>query len=115
MSDVVLWHNPRCSKSRAALSLLQDAGHRVTIRRYLEDVPSADEITAVRDLLGIPLIGMLRPREAAFKDAGLNRDSSETDLIAAVAQNPILIERPIALANGKAALGRPPEEVLKIL
>lgn len=115
MTQVTLWHNPRCSKSRAALSLLEEAGHEVAARRYLEDVPSAEEIAVARAALKLPLIKMMRRGEKAFKDAGIGPDSSDNALLAAMVDNPVLIERPIAFANGKAAIGRPPERVLDIL
>jgi arsenate reductase len=110
---ITIWHNPRCSKSRQTLALIEDKGN-VTIRKYLEDAPSADEIRAARDLLGIKAIDMMRPKEAAFKEMGLAKTDDEETLIAAMATNPKLIERPIVFANGKAALGRPPEAVLAL-
>ena len=111
---ITIWHNPRCSKSRQTLALIEDKGD-ITIRKYLEDAPSVEEITAVRDLLGVKAIEMMRPREAEFQEMGLSRTDEDDTLIAAMAQCPKLIERPIVLANGKAALGRPPETVLDIL
>lgn len=115
MTQVTLWHNPRCSKSRAALALLEKAGHEVTVRRYLDDVPSAAEINAARAALDLPLIEVMRRGEEAFREARLTPDSDDGTLLAAMAAHPILIERPIAFANGKAAIGRPPERVLEIL
>ena len=115
MTQVTLWHNPRCSKSRAALALLEEAGHDVIVRRYLEDAPSTAEITAARDAVGGGLSSMVRRGEKAFKEAGLTTESDDEALLAAMAAYPILIERPIAFANGKAAIGRPPERVLEIV
>lgn len=115
MTEVILWHNPRCSKSRSALKLLEEAGHQVTVRRYLEDPPTEDEIRTVHMLLGGTVRDMMRLKEAAFGTAGLHSDSPDADLVAAMAVHPILIERPIALAEGKASLGRPPEAILAIL
>ncbi|MEZ5887179.1 MAG: arsenate reductase (glutaredoxin) [Paracoccaceae bacterium] len=112
---LTLWHNPRCSKSRETLALLEAQGHRPTIRLYLEDPPSAAELRAALALLGQPAIALVRTGEAEFRDLGLSRDTSEADLIAAMAAHPRLIERPLLIANGKAALGRPPEAVLAIL
>ncbi len=85
------------------------------MRNYLEDAPSADEIRAARELLGVSAIAMMRPKEAAFKELGLSKDDDDETLISAMAKAPKLIERPIVFANGKAALGRPPENVLTIL
>ncbi len=112
---ITLWHNPRCSKSRQTLALLQEAGHDVTERRYLDDAPSRAEIENALALLALKPIEMMRPKEALFRDLGLTRDSDDTTLIEAMAAHPKLIERPILFANGKAAIGRPPENVLTIL
>ncbi|MWD29423.1 arsenate reductase (glutaredoxin) [Aquicoccus sp. SCR17] len=112
---MIIWHNPRCSKSRQTLALLEEKGHAPEIRRYLEDAPSEAEIREALAQLGRPAIEMMRPKEAAFREAGLAKDSPEEALIAAMAAHPILIERPILFANGRAALGRPPEAVLDIL
>ena len=112
---VTIWHNPRCSKSRATLALLQERGITPVERAYLKDAPSADEIRAAARLLGVPVIEFTRTGDALFKELGLTRDSDEETLIAALAANPKLIERPIVFANGKAAIGRPPEAVLDIL
>ncbi len=113
---ITLWHNPRCSKSRQALALLEDAGADVTIRRYLEDAPSADEIGQVRKLMGNPpVIQMMRTGEAVFKELGLSKTSDEADLIAAMAAHPILIERPVAIKGNRAVIGRPPENIRDLL
>lgn len=111
---ITIWHNPRCSKSRQTLALLDGKG-AVAVRKYLEDAPSAEELVEVQTLLGGSAIEMMRPKETLFKELGLSKSDADADLIAAMAANPKLIERPIVLANGKAALGRPPEAVLDIL
>lgn len=113
---ITLWHNPRCSKSRQALALLEEAGAKVRVRRYLDEVPSADEIAAIRAALGgIPAIRMMRTGEKRFRDLGLSTDIDDADATAAMAANPILIERPIALCEDRAVIGRPPENVLSLL
>ena len=112
---VTIWHNPRCGKSRETLRLLEARGLKPVIRLYLSDPPHPDEIRTARDLLGVQALGMMRVKEAAFRDAGLTRGSDEELLISAMAAQPILIERPIVFANGRAAIGRPPEAVLAIL
>jgi len=109
-----IWHNPRCSKSRATLALIEEAGITPTIRRYLDDAPSESEIREVLALLGIPAEKLVRKGEALFKELGL-KDADEDTLIKAMAENPKLIERPVVIKDGKAALGRPPESVLDIL
>ncbi|KIC43173.1 arsenate reductase [Ruegeria sp. ANG-R] len=109
------WHNPRCSKSRAGLALLEEKGAVVEVRKYLENAPAIDEIHQVLALLGISAIEMMRTGEKQFKELGLTKTSPEDALIAAMAEHPILIERPIAIASGKAAIGRPPEILLGLL
>ncbi len=111
---ITIWHNPRCSKSRQTLALVEAKGE-VTVRRYLQDAPTLQELAEVQALLGVSVIDMMRPKEALFKELGLSKSDSDATLLAAMADNPKLIERPIVLANGKAALGRPPEAVLDIL
>lgn len=111
---MILWHNPRCSKSRQALALLQENGVEPEVRLYLQDAPSVDEIRAVWAALDDPLATMVRHKEAPYTKLGL-ADVSEDDLIAAMAENPILIERPILINGTRAAIGRPPEQVLDIL
>lgn len=113
--NVTIWHNPRCTKSRATLALLQDRGLTPDVRLYLDDAPGADEIITVAGLLGVPVSGFVRTGESVFKDLGLGKDDSDAKLAAAMAANPALIERPIVITNGKAAIGRPPEAVLDIL
>lgn len=116
MVDVTLWHNPRCSKSRAARHLLTDAGATVTERRYLDDAPTRGEIDALRAALGAPApIDMMRPKEADFRAMGLGRDSDEETLLNAMVECPRLIERPVAVVGNRAVIGRPPENVLTLL
>ncbi len=112
---IILWHNPRCSTSRKALKMLEDAGAEVVIRKYLEDAPSEKEIREVLAALDIRPIEMMRPKEGLFKELGLTRDGDPETLIAAMAAHPRLIERPIAIRGGIARLGRPPEKVLELV
>jgi arsenate reductase len=111
---ITIWHNPRCSKSRQTLALIEDKGD-VSIRKYLEDAPTEAELRDVLELLGISAIQMMRTKEAEFKDLGLSKEDDDATLIAAMAQTPKLIERPIVIKDGKARIGRPPESVLEIL
>ena len=113
--SVVIWHNPRCSKSRTTLTLLEEQGITPEVRLYLQDAPGAVELREALNLLGLDARDLVRKGEAEFKDAGLGAESSEEDLIAAMVAYPKLIERPIVFANGKARVGRPPEAVLDIL
>lgn len=113
---VTIWHNPRCSKSREALSLLRSKGVEPVIVEYLKTPPSEVELACVLVLLGMPPRDLMRRKEAPYTDLGLGRsDLGDAELVRAMATHPILIERPVVLANGKAALGRPPEAVLNIL
>ncbi|WP_372834514.1 arsenate reductase (glutaredoxin) [Puniceibacterium confluentis] len=113
--QITLWHNPQCSKSRAALKLLTDAGATVTVRRYLEDRPDLTELRAARQALKRPVIDMVRTNEPEFLRLGLTADTDPETLLGALAQTPGLIERPIAFATDGAVIGRPPEAVLDLL
>ena len=110
-----IWHNPRCSKSRQTLALLQEKGEEVTIRAYLDDAPTAAELRDALQALGLGVIDITRTGEVVFKELGLSKTDNDATLIAAMASHPKLIERPIVFKDGRAALGRPPEAVLDIL
>lgn len=109
-----IWHNPRCSKSRKTLALLQEKGIEPEIVEYLKTPPSAEELRQVLTLLDITAEELVRKGEAVFKELEL-KDADEETLIAAMTANPILIERPVVIHSQRAAIGRPPENVLKIL
>ncbi|MEX1198948.1 MAG: arsenate reductase (glutaredoxin) [Pseudohongiellaceae bacterium] len=115
MMQITIWHNPRCSKSRETLSLLQERGIEPSVRLYLEDAPGEGELRDVIDRLGLRAIDLVRTKEVEFRDSGLNRKATDDELIAAMVKHPKLIERPVVMADGKAVLGRPPEKVLDIL
>lgn len=110
---ITIWHNPRCTKSRQTLALIED--RNPTVVKYLETPPTEDDIRATLEKLNIAAIELMRTGEKTFKALGLSKTDDAATLIAAMAQNPILIERPIVFANGKAAIGRPPENVLTLL
>lgn len=113
---IEFWHNPRCSKSRAALALLHERGAEVRIRRYLEDAPTLEALAAAHKALGSPpVLSMMRTGEKTFRDLGLSKTDDDARLMAAMADNPILIERPLAIKGDHAVIGRPPETVLKLL
>lgn len=109
-----IWHNPRCSKSRQTLALLEGRGDAVKVRRYLEDAPSLEELRAAQALLGLPAIEMMRTGEAEFKALGLSRDDADEALLAAMAAHPRLIERPVVFAANRAVIARPPERALEL-
>ncbi|MEM8689560.1 MAG: arsenate reductase (glutaredoxin) [Pseudomonadota bacterium] len=111
---VTIWHNPRCSKSRRALALIQEQGIDPEIVNYLETPPSAQELKELAELLGQGPDEFIRKGEKVYKELELKGSDDQT-LFAAMSGNPILIERAIVFANGKAVVGRPPEDVLEIL
>ena len=114
--SVTIFHNPRCSKSRATLELLKEQGIEPRIMLYLETPPDADELSQILKLLGREPRELMRKGQSEYKEQNLDRpELSREELISAMVNTPILIERPIVLSNGKAAIGRPPESVLGIL
>ncbi|MDQ6646504.1 MAG: arsenate reductase (glutaredoxin) [Pseudomonadota bacterium] len=113
---VRIYHNNRCAKSRATLALLQERGENVEVINYLDTPPDITELAALLQQLGLSARQLLRAGEAEYRTLGLSDPSLDDDaLIAAMVTHPKLIERPIVVANGKAAIGRPPEAVLAIL
>jgi len=112
---IEIWHNPRCSKSRQTLALLEKNGIEPRVRLYLNDAPLTEEIRSVLALLKAKPADIMRTKDALFKELGLSIDAADNVLIEAMAKHSALIERPIVIANGKAAMGRPPESVLEIL
>ena len=114
--NVQILHNPRCSKSRATLKLLQEAGIEPEIIEYLRTPPDAGQLRSILDKLGLEPRELLRKGQSEYKAMGLDDTRlNDQQLITAMREAPILIERPIVLANGKAAIGRPPESVLEII
>lgn len=116
MTDLILYHNPRCSKSRAALELLEQRGLTPKVVRYLETPPSVAELTSILARLGIRPRQLLRSGEEEYKRLDLaNASLSDEQIIAAMVAHPKLIERPILIVGNTAAIGRPPENILEIL
>lgn len=113
---VKIYHNPRCTKSRQTLQLLKDKGIEPEVVEYLKTPPSADELADILDKLGMEPRALMRKQESEYKAKGLDNVALDKQaLINGMVANPILIERPIVLSNGKAAVGRPPENVINIL
>ncbi len=113
---VTIYHNPRCSKSRQTLALLEGRGVNPKIVLYLETPLSVNEIKAVLEKLGKSPRDIMRKGEASYKELNLgDAEKTDAELINAMVDNPILIERPIVVSGGRAAIGRPPELVLEIL
>ena len=114
--SVTIYHNPRCSKSRQTLALLEERGADPQVIEYLRTPPTAAELKALLKKLGMRPRDLMRRNEAAYKELGLGDDSLSDDaLIEAMVANPILIERPVVVKDGRAAIGRPPESVVEIL
>ena len=113
---VTIYHNPRCSKSRQTLALLQDRGVTPSVIEYLKNPPDAATLVDILAKLGCPPRQVMRVKETVYRELGLGDENLiDADLIQAMVDNPILIERPIVLAGDRAALGRPPEAVLAVL
>jgi len=115
VSEYTIYHNPRCSKSRNTLALLQENGVQPEIVLYLDAAPDASEIAALLGMLGLSARELVRRGEQEYKDSGLSSDSGDEAVLAAMAQHPKLIERPIVVRGDRAVLGRPPENVLGLL
>ncbi len=114
--SVKIYHNPRCSKSRQTLQLLEENGIQAEVIQYLKTPPTADELDAILTMLDIQPRELMRTREAEYKATGMDNPDLDRDaLITGMVSTPKLIERPIVVSNGKAAIGRPPESVLEIL
>ena len=114
--SIEIYHNPRCSKSRQTLQLLQDKGIDPDVVEYLKTPPDKATLGQILDMLGLEPRELMRKKEKAYKALQLDNPALTRDqLIEAMIANPKLIERPIVIQNGKAAIGRPPEKVLEIL
>lgn len=111
-----IYHNPRCSKSRQTLQLLQEHSIEPEVIEYLKTPPSREQLEAILEMLGLEPRQLMRTKEAEYKELGLDDESlSREQLIDAMLATPKLIERPIVIKDGKAAIGRPPEKVLDIV
>ena len=112
----LIYHNPRCSKSRQTLELLHERNIEADVVEYLKTPPNKQELERLLGLLGLEPRQLMRTKEAEYKELGLDDESlSRDELLEAMVANPKLIERPIVVHNGKAAIGRPPEKILDIL
>jgi len=113
--SILLIHNPRCSKSRATLALLEERGVEFDVRAYLDAPLTRDELAALRHRLGRPVAEWVRAGESCYGEAGLSVESSEDELLDALTSHPKLLQRPIVVRGDRAEIGRPPEQVLEIL
>ena len=116
MPTIRIYHNPQCSKSRQTLQLLEERGMDAEVIEYLKTPPDAQTLTKILDMLGLEPRQLMRDQEPQYKALGLDDTSLNRDaLIRAMVQTPKLMQRPIVVHRGKAAVGRPPERVLEIL
>lgn len=116
MTDSIkIFHNPRCSKSRATLALLHEKNETPEVVTYLDSPPSRQQLVDILDMLSMQPRQLMRTGEQRYKELGLANERDNEKLIDAMLENPILMERPIVISDGKAAIGRPPESILSIL
>lgn len=112
---IKIYHNNRCSKSRCGLEILENSGKKFEIIKYLEDVPSENELKEIINLLNISPIQLVRKSEKIWKENYKGKELSDAEVISAMIQHPKLIERPIVINNNKAVIGRPPEIIKSII
>ena len=115
MSEFTIYHNPRCSKSRATLALLEENGLAPAVVLYLESPLAVSDIKGLLKKLGMSAADIVRRGEVEYKEAGLQKQSSEAELITAIAEHAKLLERPIVVRGDRAVVGRPPENVLALI
>ena len=115
MKNVTIWHNPRCSKSRAALAYLEEKEVDVTVVKYLEQNPNKEDIQEVLQMLGMGARDLMRTKEELYKELGLKDETNEDALVEAMVNNPKLIERPVIILDGSAVIARPLENIDTLL
>ena len=113
--EIIIYHNPRCRKSREALSFLEEKSYKITVIEYLKDLLSAEELRALLMALSIKPIELVRKNESIWKEQFKGRDLSDTEIIEALVQNPKLIERPIIKSKKGTVVGRPLERVQEVI
>jgi len=111
---VTIYHNPRCSKSRQGLKMIQDSNQEYRIVEYLKDTPTANELKAVLEKLQLQAEAIVRKGESVYKEQFKGRSYSHDEWIQILVENPILIERPIAILGDRAVIGRPPENIMSL-
>ena len=115
METIKIWHNPRCSKSRDSFKLLEDKGIEAEVVKYLEDIPTKEELTELLKMLDMSARELMRTKETVYKELNLKDETSEEALVEAMLANPKLIERPIVIRGNKAVIGRPIEKVVELI
>ncbi len=112
---IKIFHNNRCSKSRCGLEILENSGKEFEVVKYLENIPTENELQEILNLLNINPIQLVRKNEKVWKEEFKGKELSDTEIIKAMVANPKLIERPIVINGNKAVIGRPPESILEII
>ncbi|MDA7818209.1 arsenate reductase (glutaredoxin) [Sulfurimonas sp.] len=115
MNEITIWHNPRCTKSREALAILEEKNCDVQVIKYLDTVPTKDELTTALTMLGMNPQELMRTTEAIYKELGLKGETDYDKLVDAMIANPKLIQRPVIFKGNQAILGRPKENIAKFL
>jgi len=115
MNDITIWHNPKCSKSRAAIEILEENNSDALIVKYLETTPSKDEITTALTMLGMNPRELMRTKEDIYKELKLQDEDDYDNLVDAMVRNPKLIERPVIFKGNQAIIGRPTERIAKFI
>ncbi|UTJ05445.1 arsenate reductase (glutaredoxin) [Arcobacter roscoffensis] len=115
MEDITIWHNPRCSKSRNALNLLEEKNINANVVKYLDDTPSKDELKEILNKLNMTVQELMRKGEAVYKELDLKSETNEEKLLDAMIENPKLIERPVIIRGEKAVVARPIEKLEELL
>jgi len=112
---IKIYHNPRCSKSRQGLEIVENSAKEFEVVKYLDNIPSEGELKDIINLLGISPIQLVRKNEQIWKDNFKGKELSDAEIIKAMVENPKLIERPIVINGNKAVIGRPPETIKEII
>ncbi|MFD0932899.1 arsenate reductase (glutaredoxin) [Psychroflexus salinarum] len=112
---IKIYHNPRCRKSREGLAILEESGKDFQIIKYLDDIPSVNDIQSIIDKLEVSPIDLVRKQEKIWKENYKNKTLSDPEILKALHEHPKLIERPIVIKDNKAVIGRPPGDIKKIL
>jgi arsenate reductase len=115
VADITIYHNPRCSKSREALALIEAKGHTAKVVEYLKTPLNEKQIKELVSMLGVAPKDIVRTKEDAYKTAKLSAQSSDAEVIKAIVKHPVLLERPIVVKGKKAIIGRPPEAIKPLL
>ncbi|MDD5372825.1 MAG: arsenate reductase (glutaredoxin) [Sulfurimonas sp.] len=115
MSEITIWHNPKCSKSREAMEILNNGGYEASVVKYLEDSPDEVQIREVLKMLGVSARELMRTKEELYTELNLADELDEDKLILAMVKHPKLIERPVIIKGSRAIIGRPSEKIIKFL